>query len=273
MPLVALAISLGFAAGCCERPYYPGQIADSSSRGQVVLLPGVLGYYGSVCEVADALEMTTNCSVQIWDWTAIRKSGAPWLLERAAENLSDESKNRWRAKKLAEVLVKWRQRNPDKQLYIVATSGGAGIAGWACKYLPKDFQLQKLVLLSPAISPEFDLVPALTHSKDGVYSYYSKNDCILQFDRDCFLVQQGSRRVMDRRDGDGAGFSGFGRGSCGEECHELYELAWDPSMRLLGNNGKHFGNMSTSFQREYVATMLVPGQNDKRWVVRHSKPR
>lgn len=252
--LSTLLCALG--AGCATRPYNPGAITQDNQK--VVLVPGVLGYYWSVDSMADRLDQAPNSDVQIWDWTALWPSSQFWILERALENLSDQEKNHRRAERLATELVAWRRSNPDTPLYLVGVSGGAGIVLWTCEHLPPDFQIQKVIVLSAAVSPGFDLQPACSRSIDGIYSFHSEKDTIL---RD----KTRDRGTIDRKWVSGAGWRGF---DCPDDSHcaqGLRELSWTPDMCAFGHWGNHFGCMAPAFVREYVVPLIAPGATDSRW--------
>ena len=61
---------------------------------------------------------------------------------------------------LASEISQHRARHPNARVFIVAHSGGTGVAAHAAELLPPD-SLERMVFLSSALSPHYDLSRAL----------------------------------------------------------------------------------------------------------------
>lgn len=223
----------------------------------MVIVPGILGYYFRVDELAGVMEEAPSVSAQIWDWTAMMPSQRVLLLDRAIDNLQDIKKNRTRARRLANELIEWRKLNQSTGLYVVAVSGGAAIALWACESLPPDFQVEQIILLSPAVSSDWDLSAACRRTRDGIYVYSSTRD-------DTLKDKTREYGTMDGKRTSAAGYTG--EFTTHPECAmKLRHLEWTDEMAPLGNRGDHFGCQAPNFVREYVLPVVASSKSDPRW--------
>jgi len=169
-------------------------------------------------------------------------------------DLQDFRHTQKKAKELADLIREERARDPDRRIYIVAKSGGAGIALQAAEELPER-TLERIVLLSAAVSREYDLRPALRVARHGIVSYYSNLDQV--------ALNWGTRQfgTIDRYYGPSAGLSGFevpaGLSTDDVDLYRrLEQIPWEPSMIMSGYAGGHFGNGFPKFLRVHVAKWL-----------------
>ena len=56
---------------------------------------------------------------------------------------------------IAAEIADWRRAHPDAPFYLVGYSGGGGMATLVTAALPDDISIDRLVLVAPAISPDF----------------------------------------------------------------------------------------------------------------------
>jgi hypothetical protein len=142
---------------------------------------------------------------------AFRKAGIPHEVRRFTWthgtgrlllDLQDTQHILKKAEELAKIITDYRKLHPTAPIYIVAKSGGTGLALFATQLLPPN-TIDRLILLSAAVSPNFDLRPALRATKREVVSFYSHNDQ--------FILNWGTRTfgTIDRFYGPSAGMTGF----------------------------------------------------------------
>src|SRR5207244_94004 len=74
-------------------------------------------------------------------------------------DLQDARRLREKAGELAGLVLEYRAAHPDRPVYLLGHSGGAGVALAAAEMLPPG-SLERIVLLSAAVSPCYDLTPA-----------------------------------------------------------------------------------------------------------------
>jgi pimeloyl-ACP methyl ester carboxylesterase len=231
-------------AGCAPRAIEP-----TGQPRHVVCLPGILGRtpgFNRIPRIVD--RELEGASVQVWDWTRID----PHWLPNPVGHIRDYEKNRKRARLLADQITRFRRQHPDVPLSIVALSGGTAIALFACEELPEDVKLDRIILLSAAVSPDYDLGPSLRHADNGIVSYFSPKDRL--------ILKRGTRwfGTGDRVYIESAGFCGFNRDrACGQNCDQLTEIGWRPALwKQYRNSGGHAGAQEKRFIRNCVVRWL-----------------
>jgi len=124
------------------------------------------------------------------------------------------------------------------------------MAIFVCEALPKEVQVDRVILLAAAISPEYDLTPTLAHCRSGLVNFYSEGDW---FDAGILTTLFGT---MDRKHTATAGRLGFldskGQLATG---NGLTQIAWRPAWRKLGHHGGHPGWASRAWAREVLAPL------------------
>jgi hypothetical protein len=219
-------------------------------RGLVIVLPGIEGKSFCNINIARGLdEGGVTMAIEIFDWTTEVPGGA--LI-----NLADLERNRRIAEVLGSCIVQYRYHHPGQPVYLVAHSGGAGVAILTLESLRPEVRVSGVVLLAAAVSPTYDLRPALQHTTDGIYNYYSA------YDR--FLLDVGTRvfGTMDRVHGTAAGSIGFRMPSDFKEPHDqalyrkVHNISWQPEMREYGNWGGHLDWANRNWVRYYLAPLI-----------------
>jgi hypothetical protein len=160
-----------------------------------------------------------------------------------------------KAVELAELIRRARAENPDRPIFIIAKSGGAGLALAAAETLPPG-TLERIILLSAAVSPTYDLRGALRATHGEIISFYSRNDQL--------ILNWGTRNfgTIDRIYGPSAGLQGFVVPSdFSAEDRALYErliqVPWSARNIWQGHTGGHSGNSSPAFLANEVAPWLL----------------
>jgi pimeloyl-ACP methyl ester carboxylesterase len=161
-----------------------------------------------------------------------------------------------KAGELARLVREFKEAHPDRPVYLVGRSGGAGLVLAAAEQLPPA-TLERIILIAPAVSPNYDLRPALTATRQEIVSFYSPNDwLILGWGTSHFGTE-------DRVYGPSAGLLGFRRPVDGPaEARALYErlvqIRWNARMLWEGHSGGHFGTSSPAFLAKEIAPWLKP---------------
>ncbi len=83
-----------------------------------------------------------------------------------------------KADELASEILRAREEQPDRPIFVVAKSGGAGLSLLAAERLPP-CTLERIILLSAAVTPTYDLRPALRATRGEIVSFYSSNDWLV----------------------------------------------------------------------------------------------
>ena len=84
----------------------------------------------------------------------------PWIRALVLRTLSDVAHRDRQARRVAESIRAFQAGHPGDPVFLVAKSGGAGIAVKALEQLDED-SVERAILLAPALSPRYDLTAAL----------------------------------------------------------------------------------------------------------------
>lgn len=156
-------------------------------------------------------------------------------------------------RRLAEHIIAVRQARPCAQISVVAHSAGSAVALIALGLLPPD-SIDRLVLLAPSVSSEYDLRAPLRTCRRGIDVFYSERDV------GYLLVATAVVGLADREWGPAAGRVGFVQCCHSPEDDALYarlrQHEWSPCVAWTGNHGGHYGNHKGDFMRWYVVPLL-----------------
>ena len=237
MAVITLAVALG---GCRGQPYVDGERLD---RGLVMVLSGIGGRFPSAVYISEGLdEGGVDYAIEIYDWA---------LPVGGIVSLRSEQHNRAEAAKAAERIVAYQEEYPGRPTFVVGHSGGGCVAVWVVESLPPENAVDGAVLMAPAISPEYDLAPALARTRNGIVNFYSE--------RDWLILGWGTSTfgTIDGQWTDSAGLIGFAEAATANasaESPRLVQVRWTPEMKEHGFRGGHV----TSIRTDYVANVVAP---------------
>ncbi|HEV3166658.1 MAG TPA: alpha/beta hydrolase, partial [Isosphaeraceae bacterium] len=159
-----------------------------------------------------------------------------------------------RAREIAAAVEGFRDRAPECPVFLVGKSGGTGLVVKALEHLPDD-TVEAVVLLSPALSPRYDLSRALRAVRREMVVFWSPLDV--------FVLGLGTWvfGTIDRIRSVSAGMVGFrppdGLDESGRSLYaKLRQIRWRPGMATTGYLGGHVGPDSPAFLRKYVVPLL-----------------
>lgn len=163
-------------------------------------------------------------------------------------------RNRVMSARLARYIANLRRKYRQTRIHILAFSGGAGIATFACERLAGRGLIETLILIAPALSPTYNLGPALR----AVQRCY-----VLVSHLDRWILGLGTRifGTMDRQRSPSAGYCGFEMPQdLPSQDADAYDrcrvIDWTPAMLRDGNHGGHVGWVSTSFLRAHLVDLI-----------------
>jgi hypothetical protein len=237
-------LALLFLTGCAG----PGELpaAPLDPTGPYVLhLPGIDGPGFRDSDLAQGLHKGgLDAFYEIFDWTheisglsALRNY--KWHREIAAD--------------VARAIVRAHLQAPFRPIILSAESGGAGIAIFALEALPEDMRVDCLLLIAPAVSPDYDLSRALAHVSGGCHVFSSTQDrLILGFGTQLFGTIDGKHITA-------AGVEGFimPPTAISYEYAKLVDHPWQHNWASYGNGGDHTGALAKLFAQKIIAPLLL----------------
>lgn len=225
----------------------PALVGDPHN-GTVFILDGVGGTRMVPALVRKGLqEAAVPYATYFFDW----HHGPPGEL---LGDLMCMRRNRLEAARLARLIRRFSREHPSAPVHVVAYSGGTGIAVWAAERLGGRARIETLVLGCPALSPGYDLRPALRN----VGRCY-----VLSSRRDWIMLGLGTSLLgtIDRRRGPAAGLVGLRMRNQPEKPDspqdaKLKQIWWTREMRQYGHYGHHVGFATSRFVRHCIAPLL-----------------
>jgi pimeloyl-ACP methyl ester carboxylesterase len=225
--------------------------AESSSstnqKGVVFIVGGVGGF--DILGTASQWELPrAGVHHEVRDFTWTHGWG------QVFKDLQDRPHLLQKAEMLAAEIQKIKKNDPDRPVYLVGKSGGAGLVLAAAERLPPD-SVERIILLSAAVSPNYDLRPAFRATRREIVSFHSPYDQ--------FILGWGTSYfgTTDRVYGPSAGLHGFNvPGYFPQEDQALYQrlvqIPWNSTMILEGHWGNHVGTSLPAFVGQEVAPWL-----------------
>jgi hypothetical protein len=157
---------------------------------------------------------------------------------------------------LAEQVIAFRCDHPGVAVYLLGHSAGCQIVLSAAETLPPA-SVERVILLAPAVSADYDLRPTLRAACRGVDVFHSDHDYF-------FLgVAVAVAGTTDGRFGhSAAGRTGFHVDPKTPEDVVLYsrlrQHPWDCCVAWTGNHGGHYSVYRPEYLRAYVLPLLTP---------------
>jgi Serine aminopeptidase, S33 len=235
------------APGPDSRPGHDGQTLVP--RGLVLVADGVGGL--NLCGIALRYVLAATklpYSILLFPWGH--------GLGRWHADLTDAVNRDAKAGLIAETIRTYKTNHPADPVFLVAKSGGSGVVVKALEQLD-DHQIERVVLLAPALSPAYDLTAALRAVRHEIVVFWSPLDLI--------VLGAGTRLfgTMDRVKTASAGLVGFQLPAVDPldqmqtgQYSKLRQIRWQTRMAATGYIGGHFGPDSPAFLRKYVVPLL-----------------
>ena len=214
-------------------------VAPSQTEGRLLILPGVGNTRFHLAGfVAAAEAQLPRFDVEVRPW------GVPFM---TIHNLRAHERNVATAEAIAAEIADWRRAHPDAPFYLVGYSGGGGMATLVTAALPDGVSIDRLVLVAPAISPDYPLgTEVMPHVREYAVNYASERD---------LQVGWGTRTfgTIDRKNTASAGAIGFA------VPHErLLEYRWSEADLAVGHAGNHLAYLSARWQAAKLLPVLDP---------------
>lgn len=207
--------------------HYPERL----DQGYTLVLPGVLGHTPYNSKLVRLLDQAPT-AVELFDWT----HGVPLFKRRGLKRNQFNLQN---VDQIVERIIAYQRHYPGRPVRVFALCAGAGVACEALARLPMQHRVRTAVLLGPALSPDYDLRPALRGTTDGIDSFHSPLDIPV------LMALTTVTGTVDGRHMPAAGAIGFGFGF--DRTPQLRQHMYNPKMLMQGHLGGHFGWTATRF--------------------------
>jgi pimeloyl-ACP methyl ester carboxylesterase len=218
-----------------------------SQRGLVWMFPGIEGGPWALKPAYRALrDVGVEAEIRIHDWA--RPFGA-------IDNLTNLEENLRRAARIADTIDGYHAQRPHAPIDLIGYSGGGGLAVLVAEALAPETRIRNIVLAQAALSPQYDLSPAISRLHGELVNFYCPSDW--------FVLGLGTSvfGTIDRDTGVAAGRVGFDEplaASAPAHRAKLRQICWEPEMSRQGHLGTHTGILSYAWNRRYVAPLLAP---------------
>jgi pimeloyl-ACP methyl ester carboxylesterase len=222
--------------------------------GLVVSLDGIGGSdWGPRWIRAGLDEAGIQQAIVIYDWS--KGWTGMWV-----GDLVDESRNRESAEDLARIVSSYMATKPGRPVTLIGHSGGTAVVVWALEAMPKGVQVDRVILLAPALSADYNLSKALRHVRSRLYVMHSVADAPLMGAGTAVFG------TMDREHSVSAGWLGFGlprdlAEADRAEYAKVRQVKWGTELISEGNLGGHMSWTTPWFARNYIAPILA-GSSD-----------
>ena len=226
------------------------QTPERYDRGYVIILPGIEGYSWFNRRIAAGIRRAgLPYAVEIYDWTL------KWPL--FLYNLRGSRRHRTQAQKIAAKITDYVEQAPGRPVYLIGHSGGGAMSLLSLATLPPEVRVTRAILLGAAISPGFDVRPALSRTTDGICNVTSYGDW--------FFLGVGTLALgtVDGRHVPSAGMVGFSASvhqALPADRARLIEMPYRQEYLWQRNWGGHFGYTSPKFVAETLKPMLMGGE-------------
>jgi len=211
----------------------------STVHGRLLILPGVGNTQFHLAGfVAGAERQLPEFEVTVRTW------GVPFM---TIHNLRAYERNVATAASIAAEIAAWRRAHPNELFYLVGYSGGGGMATLITAALPDDVSIDRLILVAPAISPDYPLAAeVLPHVREFAVNYSSDRDLQVGWGTQTF-------GTIDRKNTASAGAVGFALSD-----ERLLERRWSTADEPYGHAGNHLAYLNPRWQAAKLLPALDP---------------
>ena len=217
-------------------------------NGLVIILPGIEGESPYNHDIRRGLiSAGLPSAIPIYNW------GAPVPGLGMLINQTNFLGNRLAGVRIAKMITDYQDEHPDQPVFVIGHSGGGGVAVFTAEAMPKERQLDGLILLSASISKGYDLTKALSRCKSGIVNFYNKGDV--------GMLALGTTVMgnVDGVHGPSAGLGGFVKANSSDSAAKRDAYARLFQVRIRGGSNPHAAATDPGFVRRRVAPWISSG--------------
>lgn len=217
----------------------PPATPEEYERGLLVMYPGtsnlnieMLGFYTAMKEAG--LDLAIE----------VRPYGE--FMEHVFDPFGSQPRFAERADVEAERLAEYIRAHPNSPVTLMTFSGGAVFTLLVGAAMPADAPLDRIIMMSPGVWKDYNVLPTLDHVTQGVVSYWSPRE-------------EGPKLIAQLFGTSDAHFSDPAT-SYGFTIQDprLFQISWTPEMQAFGNNGEHLDYFfNTGFIEKFVTPWVI----------------
>lgn len=249
---VVVALTLAHESKSQEPPHTRPETSpvnsnqNDVSRPYVLILPGILGERVWDRRIAKGFEKAGFIGqVEIFDWTR-----GPLMM---VSNIGGDEK---KVAALVNRIRQFKTSYPNRPLYLIGHSGGCCMVTQILEELNGDRLIDRAVLLSPGLESNYDLGGALSGTRLGIVSFYSRMDLPIS---GSLTFVRGLTKL--RLEASAAAFGFVAPENLNASDQESYKKLlvqheYNPNMLKTGNAGGHFGWTVPRFVGHHIVPLL-----------------
>jgi pimeloyl-ACP methyl ester carboxylesterase len=225
----------------------------SGAGGHTRVTPRNIAFVANGIGDNQTLSMSMLRAVERSRWP-VQVHEVHWCSANLLSDIRDQRNHKEHGGKLAARIWSIRQRDPHARICLVGYSGGTAVVLAAAERLPPG-GVDRVILLGSGLSGNYDLRPALACAREGIDSFWSTHDSLLELAGDVIGTPDGGKVVP-------AGRVGFARRITCEADARLYrklrQHRWHEGMERCDHYGGHFDYTKAAFLEEYVLPLICP---------------
>ncbi len=221
------------------------EVVAAGADDTLVVLDGVGGMLFGPLLVRRALRAAGFCACTvIFDWHRSFRGDI-------FSDLMMLRRNRYEALRAVRRILHIRRCFPQTRIHLIGFSGGGGVAAFTAEKLPRPGLVDTLILFAPALSPRYDLSPALRHVR-RCFATSSPRDTVL------LGIGTGLFGTVDRVRTRAAGQTGFLRPDGADESlyAKLRQIRWTADFGRDGHHGGHTAWAGQTFLSRHLPALL-----------------
>ena len=158
-------------------------------------------------------------------------------------------------KRLAVEIEAYARDHPHMPIYLVGHSAGSTVILSALEHAPPGL-VERAFLLSPSVSNQYDIRPAVNAVNRGMHVYYSRHD-YWYLGLATHVLGTSDRRFIHPASGR-VGFKVHTDHGDFALQAKLFQRPWQHIDAQTGNFGGHYGNYAPSFLKRHLLPLLEP---------------
>ncbi len=244
-----LVLGTVLSAGCAGVPHRVSctPVVTAEQRGMIFVANGAGGWHATsdtLHEAVTAEHVPLGVTAVEWSHGQGRfladEMDAPYAREAGAQ--------------LAAQIAAYLSSYPNGDVYLVGHSAGSAVVLSAAAHLPAG-SVERVILLAPSVSADYDLRDALRATRSGIDVFYSRRDraylgvgvAIVGTADGCWGCAAAGR----------VGFRPVIETPADKQLYaKLHQHGWDEQIAWTGNHGGHYGCHEAKHVRAYVLPLL-----------------